>query len=397
MSKSKSKSATPLFDKLVAFSEKKTCPYPNLASALKALKHFVGFNEIKETLSKQIQFFICHHLTQIPTRRSKRKRKTRSDLRSAKRPRFGSTDSEEEEEEDTSEEAKRRKAMGALVRLFSRAIEDSESESDSDSDSDYEEEEDDEEIKRCAERLKLMDGHFIHTMLLGPPGVGKTTFAKILANVWASLGLCDPDKFKVTRRSDWVARYSGQSVNKAKKLIQSCKGGVIFFDEAYSLIAENGDDSYGYEVLTEIVESMSNPDRQVIYIFAGYDKDLQRLFKANKGFERRLGYTFKFNKPTISQLMEIFIAQMKMTKWKMPRAERIKTAEIFQQNKAKFTHAGGTTNQLLFFAKQSAVLNCFPKPLKKALHSDDVLYAFQALEQQQKMLKQKPVLSHMYL
>ena len=105
MSKSKSKSATPLFDNLILhFQKKKTVPISNLASALKALKHFVGFDEIKETLSKQIQFFICHHLTQIPTRRSKRKRKTRSDLRSAKRPRFGSTDSEEEEEEDTSEE-----------------------------------------------------------------------------------------------------------------------------------------------------------------------------------------------------------------------------------------------------------------------------------------------------
>ena len=378
------------FDKLIKFAKSRKDLYPTLHVSLSQLDQFVGFEGVKETLAKQIQFFICHHLTQVPSRRSSRKRKSRFGSRSAsKRSRAGSTDDDEEEEE---EDDRHKAAATALVRLFARAIE---SESESDSDSDYEEE-DDESIKKCGKLLKLLDGHFLHTMLVGPPGVGKTTFAKILADVWASLGICDAKKFRVTRRSDWVARYTGQSVAKAKKLISSCKGGVIFIDEAYSLVMSTTDD-YGFEVMTEIVEAMSNPDRQVIFIFAGYTEEMKKLFKANSGFERRLGYTFHFPKPNIQMIMEIFISQMKKDKWKMARDERIKTAAIFQKHRDKFKNAGGTTKNLLFYAKQHAVMTIFPKPIQKLLVSKDVVYAFNALQTHRQLMNKSSVLEHMYL
>ena len=113
--------------------------------------------------------------------------------------------------------------------------------------------------------------------------------------------------------------------------------------------------------MTEIVESMSNPDRQVIYIFAGYDKDLQRLFKANKGFERRLGYTLKFNKPTISQLMEIFIAPDEDDQWKMPPGRADQGTEIFSAEQAKVYACWRHDKPASILCKaQAFVLNCFP-------------------------------------
>ena len=89
---------------------------------------------------------------------------------------------------------------------------------------------------------------------MGPPGTGKTTFATIIADILDALGIINKKRFMITTRGDWIGRFQGHSVQKAKKLIASAKGGIIFIDEAYSLIAaKDGDDMYGREVLTEIV------------------------------------------------------------------------------------------------------------------------------------------------
>ena len=86
------------------------------------------------------------------------------------------------------------------------------------------------------------------------------------------------EKFKITKRSDWVGKYQGPSVAKAKKLIESCKGSVIFIDEAYSIISARMATTCTAEVLTEIIEAMSNEDKRVIFIMAGYEDDMKPTF-----------------------------------------------------------------------------------------------------------------------
>ena len=94
-----------------------------------------------------------------------------------------------------------------------------------------------------------LDGHFLNTVLQGPPGTGKTTVAEILYNIWISLDLFDDDiEFTILHRSDFVGSYMGHTSNKTRKTLTKHAGGVIFIDEAYSLV--NGEkDDYGKEVL----------------------------------------------------------------------------------------------------------------------------------------------------
>ena len=173
----------------------------------------------------------------------------------------------------------------------------------------------------------------------------------------------------MTQRSDWVAKYQGHSVNNAKKLIAKAKGGAIFVDEAYSLIASKDGDMYGHEVLTTIVEAMTNPNKNVIFIFAGYKNDCQRLFQANSGLRRRFGYTYTFKMPTPSQLADIMKLQCRRQKWRLENSDRI--ANIIERNSSLFLDAGGSTDKLIHYAKQSVVSRNFPNTPKKIITPED--------------------------
>ena len=221
--------------------------------------------------------------------------------------------------------------------------------------------------------MKLLQGHFIHTLLLGKPGTGKTTFASLLVDVWDALGIIDKRRFKITKRSDWVGKYQGHSVAKAKKLIESCKGGVIFIDEAYSIIsAKDGDDMYGREVLTEIVEAMSNEDKQVIFIMAGYEDDMKQLFTFNAGLERRFGYVYRFQTPPADLLESIFLKQLRATKWKFAKQDKKQLRDFFARNTKRLKSGGGSTKQLIFHSKQAAVIREFPSTCSTQLTLQDV-------------------------
>ena len=276
-------------------------------------------------LSQKWYFSLFHnaHLKK-PLRRSKRKRKSRH-IRN-KRPRTSSTTSEEEDPDYEPGED----AGLALIALLTHTLQKAQDDS---SDDEYEEEEDPPFVVKCREKMKLLQGHFVHTLLLGQPGSGKTTFASLLVDVWDALGIIDKRRFKITKRSDWVGKYQGHSVAKAKKLIESCKGGVIFIDEAYSIIsAKDGDDMYGREVLTEIVEAMSNQDKQVVFIMAGYENDMKQLFTFNAGLERRFGYVYRFKTLPAIMLDSIFRKQLKESKWKIKREDTEKVLDFFRRN-----------------------------------------------------------------
>lgn len=341
------------FKKLKTYLASHSTLFPKLVPALRAMSDFVGHEDIKETVAKMVLFFISQCAAHKPLRRSKRKRKSR--LRRTKRQRTTSTTSEEEEEDpdfEPSEDAKM-----ALIALLTHSLQAGQEES-----SDSEDEvEDPPYVLKCREKMKLLQGHFVHTLLLGKPGTGKTTFATLLVDVWDALGIIDKRRFKITKRSDWVGKYQGHSVAKAKRLIESCKGGVIFIDEAYSIIsAKDGDDMYGREVLTEIVEAMSNMDKQVVFIMAGYENDMKQLFTYNAGLERRFGYVYRFKTPPAVMLESIFLKQLKETKWKVCKEDRPRILEFFQRNAKTLKNGGGSTKQLIFHSKQASVVREFP-------------------------------------
>jgi SpoVK/Ycf46/Vps4 family AAA+-type ATPase len=377
MTSKKREDPTPQLTKLENFASEESSLYPKLAGALKDLRQFVGATEVKETVAKSIQYVICHQMAVRPVRKSTRKRKEPGRLvlgkttsRQPKRPRIDTEDSDlwvDEDDDENDDENDVDEAMRSLGGLIAAALVQHGMKEDESSD---EEDEDDERVLRF-KKPEYLKGLFQHTMLLGAPGTGKTTFAHILVGVWDSLGIIDKKRFFVTSRGDWVGKYQGHSVDKAKKLISKARGGVIFIDEAYSLIAaKDGDDTYGHEVLTEIVETMSNDDKNVTFIFAGYADDMNRLFGANKGLSRRFGYIFKLSKPDVLHLFLIFQKQLLQTKWKVSKSERESVLGFFQQHNKIFEWGGGSTTTFIQHAKQAAISRSFPK-----LHDRKIILA----------------------
>ena len=403
-----SKDLTPNLTKLEEYLETHQRVYPKLEPALKKLRQFVGAHEIKETIAKSVQYVIAHQMATRPKRRSTRKRRRpskllvgRAKLRGAKRPRLDTEEFETDEDDEdydpkSLEDLPPTIAAASLGAMLAMALSAHGMEEESESESD---EEEDEQMQLRYKKPDYMHGIMQHTMLLGKPGTGKTTLAHILVNIWDALGVVDKKRYFVTSRGDWGGKYQGHSVAKAKKLIQKARGGVIFIDEAYSLIAaKDGDDTYGHEVLTEIVESMTSAEKNVTFIFAGYENDMTRIFGANQGLRRRFGYIFKLNQPNSLHLFLIFQKQLKEKKWKVPKTEREAAVLFFQQHKEIFEWGGGSTENFIQHCKQSAISRAFPSLHERKIFVEDLKMAHQAMVLHNKSTNpMPPQIKNMYL
>jgi len=193
-----------------------------------------------------------------------------------------------------------------------------------------------------------LDQHFLNTVLQGPPGTGKTTVAEILYNIWISLDIFDDDiPFTILHRSDFVGSYMGHTSNKTRKLLNKHAGGVIFIDEAYSLM--NGDkDEYGKEALDQLNAFMGEEKSNTIIIIAGYEDNLQtNFFDANAGLKRRFGWFFSIKQYSHKELFQIFQRQLSLCDWSVHK----KCEKLFEEYYSKFKNAGGDTANICFQAK----------------------------------------------
>ena len=164
----------------------------------------------------------------------------------------------------------------------------------------------------------LNTNEMMHTCLTGPPGVGKTTLGKILAELYCSLGFLETDNFKVVSKVDLIAGYVGQTAIKTQKVLKSAIGGVLFIDEAYSLGCGGSEDSdsYGKECIDTINKFLSENTSNFIMIIAGYREELDRcFFTLNKGLTRRFPWNYDISKYTSMDLKKIFIHQVIENNW----------------------------------------------------------------------------------
>lgn len=375
------------FNRLKSYIKDHQKNYPKLVPALKAMSEFIGHDDIKETVAKMVLFFI----SQCKITKLRRSKRSLASHRTKRRRTESMSTSDDEDEEYKPEEDDGAKM--ALIALLTHSLQQQEDSSD-----DEYEEDDPPFVTKCRERMNYLQGHFVHALLLGKPGSGKTTFASLLVDVWDALGIIDKRRYKITKRSDWVGKYQGHSVAKAKKLIESAKGGVIFIDEAYSIISsKDGDDMYGREVLTEIVEAMSNPEKQIIFIMAGYENDMKQLFTHNAGLERRFGYVYRFESPPANLLESVFAKQLKESKWKVDKKDRKAAQEFFQRVHKKLPHGGGSTHQLIFHSKQASIVRQFPRNTKKILELRDIEEGFQTFLKHAQVFTPTPAPLGMYL
>lgn len=129
-------------------------------------------------------------------------------------------------------------------------------------------------------------GEWMHLVLAGNPGTGKTTLARLIGEIYQEAGLLELGHTIEAKRADLVGGYVGQTALKTRACIERALGGVLFIDEAYSLV-EGGENDFGHEAITTLIDAMSNYQDRLCVIFAGYSDDMDRLVAANAGFASR--------------------------------------------------------------------------------------------------------------
>ena len=228
---------------------------------------------------------------------------------------------------------------------------------------------------------------FLHTVISGPPGTGKTEVAKIIGSIFSHLGILTKNTFKKVTRNDLIAGYLGQTAIKTTEIIHECLGGVLFIDEAYSL--GNGInnttkiDSFSKECLDTLCECLSDHKDNLMVIVAGYDELLnQQFFGQNLGLESRFTWRYHIDDYTSQDLYDIFIKKIKQNGWFLSNEEPKILVSWFEKYKHKFKFFGRDIETLFAKVKIAHSKRIFglKTSLKKHINLDDLNNGFQLFE-----------------
>ena len=258
----------------------------------------------------------------------------------------------------------------------------------------------------------------MHTVIQGPPGVGKTLLGKIVGELYYYMGIIKPKPknnkkraltldelddeleeymnvikgvrgrnrsnsegdgkepfvFKIVKRSDLIGRYLGETSIKTQKVLDDIEGGVLFIDEAYSLGNEEGRDSFAKECIDTLNQNLSEKKDTLLCIIAGYKDALDKCFFAqNEGLRRRFPFVYTIEKYTADELCQIFKKMVIDMGW---NADEV-PLKFFENNYKLFTNMGGDVETLFFMTKIEHGKRVLFKPEdKKKINNQDLESAF---------------------
>lgn len=158
--------------------------------------------------------------------------------------------------------------------------------------------------KAMEEKGEQLEPITLNMEFVGNPGTAKTTVARIVAGVLKEIGIITSGEFIEVGRADLVAQYVGQTAPMVKSVFNRAKGGVLFIDEAYSLL-DKGSGRFGDEALNMIVQEMENNRKDTIVIFAGYPDEMEEFFLRNPGLRSRVPFRVRFDDYTVDELTDI--------------------------------------------------------------------------------------------
>lgn len=167
-----------------------------------------------------------------------------------------------------------------------------------------------------------------HLVFLGNPGSGKTTIARLLAQIYKSLNILSKGSLVETDRSGLVAGYVGQTALKVKEIVNRALGGVLFIDEAYALAG--GDQDFGAEAVDTLIKLMEDNREDLIVVVAGYTNKMNQFLVTNPGLKSRFNKYFYFEDYKPVQLVEIFELFCNNAGFKLSIDARKKVATLFQ-------------------------------------------------------------------
>jgi Holliday junction resolvasome RuvABC ATP-dependent DNA helicase subunit len=167
----------------------------------------------------------------------------------------------------------------------------------------------------------------LHLVFSGSPGTGKTTVARIVARLYAACGALKGSKFLEVHRSGLVGEYVGQTAPKTQAAIDAARPGVLFIDEAYSLVSEHGND-YGHEAVSTLVKSMEDHRSELAVIVAGYSEEMAHFVDMNPGLRSRFKTFIEFPDYSPSELTAVFAifaqeSKVNLAEGVLPRVEEV--------------------------------------------------------------------------
>ena len=169
--------------------------------------------------------------------------------------------------------------------------------------------------QREAQGLKTAKVSY-HLVFYGSPGTGKTTVARIVGRIYKDLGVLKKGHTVETDRAGLVAKYMGQTAQQTDTVIQKALDGVLFIDEAYSLVPEGGNgQDYGQEAIATILKRMEDYRDRLVVIIAGYKNEMQRFIDSNPGLQSRFNRYIDFPDYTGAELADIFKMYMKKNQY----------------------------------------------------------------------------------
>lgn len=207
--------------------------------------------------------------------------------------------------------------------------------------------------KRKEQGLKSSSVSY-HCVFTGNPGTGKTTVARIVAQIYKDLGILSKGHLVETDRAGLVAEYVGQTAVKTNKIIDSALDGVLFIDEAYSLIGTGQD--YGKEAIATLLKRMEDNRDRLVVILAGYSKEMQDFINTNPGLQSRFNRYIDFPDYSAEELLQIFEKNVEKFDYKLQKEALVAMSEYFQ-------HA--VENKDANFGNARFVRNIFEKTLEK--------------------------------
>lgn len=218
-----------------------------------------------------------------------------------------------------------------------------------------------------------------HMVFTGQPGTGKTTVARIMANIYKTLGVVSKGHLVETDRSGLVAGYVGQTALKTAQVIKKAKGGILFIDEAYSLTPDDSRNDFGKEVVDTLVKGMEDYRDDLVVIVAGYTDEMTKFIDVNPGLRSRFNKFINFDDYTGNEMLEIFKGLCNKAQFILSSEAENKALKYFMNHQGDkfFGNARGVRNYFeSVITTQAARILSFNNPTEeefRTIQFEDVL------------------------
>lgn len=207
----------------------------------------------------------------------------------------------------------------------------------------------------------------LHMVFTGNPGTGKTSVARIVAELLSAMGVLSRGHLVEVDRSGLVAGYSGQTALKTKGVVESALGGVLFVDEAYALVQESRD-SFGKEALDTLIKMVEDHRDNLVVILAGYSGEMKQMIAQNPGVRSRFPTVIDFADYSAEELMQIGQGMLKKDQFRLSEEAQAVLQQMVQataDRKGKDNGNGREVRNMLEAARRKQALRLLDVKGKK--------------------------------